>query len=751
MHSVAEGLPRSTSGSRNDLFSESWAPTLEPPKPLRLQMDDEDVPRRSVGGVWSSSLEVRLDLEESPEESPRLTFKRFKNATASSSASSPSPSMSKTSSFFDVSYAASPTPPDRRGPPPEPPSTRAPAPTPLQISNVKAKPAFTASPLSPLHYSPSLPSSSSFPSDWQPTLPVFEDVELRLRPSATYLLGEGRHAKVFLAGYSAKGKGRDDCPQWRLCAAKRLSADRESQTLGLREAFFLHRLRSELEEQPAKGEVFVVKLIAVKEDGEKPVAQGHSRSASDALVGTPLGTPSPLLAGLPSSGGLGVHPASRLRSSTVAATSSATGPMISDKHIPYSIPPSPLALPSVASTPSLPSLFLSSTEPSATSSRLVLLLEHCPLGSVDRMLRTSPTLVGAGLWLDWAKQAISALQWVHEHGIVHADVKPGNLLLTEDLRIRLSDFGSSLLVHPAHPPIDGIGLGTLPYSSPELLSTTKPFSFPTDIFSLGATLYQCITGREPYKGLRTVETMHHVRKGLFWAYEERERVSRIGSAADGRHRSSSASWQTPPYLSAAPTRSPSPSSSLQVNSNIGVRRAVSLRVPSSQPLTPANHHSLRPAMVRQPSAESIKASADLVGEGESPAGIKLWAIYTQSDPAHAGVGRDAIEALLGDDSSKICMYIRRTAHHTDLPAPVTPTRIRTADFPTVSTTAPSPLPETPTKPKARFPSAYDDGSPPMHYLAGDETVSEAIRKLLWSMVRPEPEERPSANDLLELL
>jgi serine/threonine protein kinase len=72
-------------------------------------------------------------------------------------------------------------------------------------------------------------------------------------------------------------------------------------------------------------------------------------------------------------------------------------------------------------------------------SRLVLILEHAPLGTMDRFLRTSPGLVGKRLWERWAVQTTEALSWVHGKGIVHADIKAGNLLV----RLDLTPSGSS--------------------------------------------------------------------------------------------------------------------------------------------------------------------------------------------------------------------------------------------------------------------------------------------------------------------
>lgn len=143
----------------------------------------------------------------------------------------------RTNSFFDT--ASTPT---------VSPATRYAAPSPLNLSRASSirAPDRKASdePLSPLHQSPITPSSSS----WQPPLPPSEAIELRFNSDEAQLLGEGRYAQVYLAHFRRSNKGKEralDVEEgWTLCAAKQMNQDRESQTMGLREAFFLNRLKS---------------------------------------------------------------------------------------------------------------------------------------------------------------------------------------------------------------------------------------------------------------------------------------------------------------------------------------------------------------------------------------------------------------------------------------------------------------------------------------------------------------------------
>ncbi|WVQ97147.1 hypothetical protein IAU59_004257 [Kwoniella sp. CBS 9459] len=733
----SHGEPGFASGSIFGAAGVSHAHTAPSPSRKRevgLKMDFESL----QDGL---SREVDREVDEFGVTIPRTsTYQAHPQPKSAKGSISPSP---RTSSFFDMPSASITPPPApkiptlttttgtssfapspltlsrsssiRRVPPPLPLSGEVVS-TPSAISSSSAPSAGPSrktsgddfiDPLSPLHQSPQLPPSSSGGLEgWQPPLPPSsDDVELRLIPNSTYLLGEGRYARVFLAAYKrssrsrkAKGRARELLSRagpgsgpgslkaagnsemevnedgdglvggsWKLCAAKRLAPDRESQTMGLREAFFLNRLaggtkpnlqsssmysfrgikprpravsplrdtyapprdsasvlgtdgisegrgaKIRLKSRP-NGSVYVVKLIAVKEDREgfPSISQTHARSSSDALAET--GT---------STSNSGPGELRRQRSSTIITA-----------HAP--LPPSSTTeLTHLSSFPSLPSLAHSVRhEHSAPAlSRLVLLLEHAPLGTLDRMLRTSPQLVGRALWERWAREGAEALEWVHGKGVVHADVKPGNLLLTTDLHLRLSDFGSSLLIHPSHPPTDGLGLGTLPFSPPELVDPTQTFSFPVDIFALGATLYQCITGREPFRGSRTIEMMHHVRKGGLWAYEERERLHRVGND-DGLSTSGSpypSAWRGYP---SATTGAGYPSGALPGSTTIGgiVRRGGSLRIPPSHSREHLSAVAEKPRLKRMTSAESIRAS-DEAGSSESPAGVKLWANWVKSGPA----------------------------------------------------------------------------------------------------------------------
>ena len=92
-----------------------------------------------------------------------------------------------------------------------------------------------------------------------------------------------------------------------------------------------------------------------------------------------------------------------------------------------------------------------------------------------------------------------ALHYVHQQGLVHRDVKPGNVLLGEDGRVRLTDFGIARLVDAAKVTATGLTVGTASYLSPEQV-TAEPVGPPADVYALGLVLLECLTGEREYPG-----------------------------------------------------------------------------------------------------------------------------------------------------------------------------------------------------------------------------------------------------------
>jgi tetratricopeptide (TPR) repeat protein len=103
------------------------------------------------------------------------------------------------------------------------------------------------------------------------------------------------------------------------------------------------------------------------------------------------------------------------------------------------------------------------------------------------------------------------LQHAHSKGIIHRDIKPSNLILDRAGRLRILDFGLAHLEGQESLTISGDVVGTPLYMSPEQARRRKiPIDHRTDIYSLGATLYEMIAGRPPFRGKDNQDTLSQI-------------------------------------------------------------------------------------------------------------------------------------------------------------------------------------------------------------------------------------------------
>ncbi|GHF48019.1 hypothetical protein FHX82_001366 [Amycolatopsis bartoniae] len=126
----------------------------------------------------------------------------------------------------------------------------------------------------------------------------------------------------------------------------------------------------------------------------------------------------------------------------------------------------------------------------------VLVMEYLPSQSLAEVLNARGPLPPAEV-ARIGSQAAHALAAAHEAGIVHRDVKPGNILLGEDGTAKITDFGISRAADDGTLTGSGAFAGTPAFLAPEAARGEKPTA-ASDVFSLGATLYAIVEGRFPY-------------------------------------------------------------------------------------------------------------------------------------------------------------------------------------------------------------------------------------------------------------
>lgn len=127
-----------------------------------------------------------------------------------------------------------------------------------------------------------------------------------------------------------------------------------------------------------------------------------------------------------------------------------------------------------------------------------LVMELVPGDSLAKILERDKSLAVDRV-LDIVAQTARALFAAHEEGMVHRDVKPGNLLITPDGHVKITDFGIARVADQVSLTATGQVMGTVQYLAPEQ-ATGKPASPATDIYSLGIVAYEALAGKRPFTG-----------------------------------------------------------------------------------------------------------------------------------------------------------------------------------------------------------------------------------------------------------
>ncbi|HEY3743119.1 MAG TPA: serine/threonine-protein kinase [Bryobacteraceae bacterium] len=130
--------------------------------------------------------------------------------------------------------------------------------------------------------------------------------------------------------------------------------------------------------------------------------------------------------------------------------------------------------------------------------RILMFLEYIDGVTLDKALdrnRLSPGTTAAII-----AQVLNALGYAHAAGVIHRDVKPANIMIQKDGRVKLMDFGIARAGQDRKLTSTGQALGSLHYMSPEQINALPDIDGRTDLYSLGIVMYQAITGTKPFDG-----------------------------------------------------------------------------------------------------------------------------------------------------------------------------------------------------------------------------------------------------------
>jgi len=138
--------------------------------------------------------------------------------------------------------------------------------------------------------------------------------------------------------------------------------------------------------------------------------------------------------------------------------------------------------------------------------------------ALDKLLARE-TILPPELALLVVQDACYALKCAHNKGIIHRDIKPGNILISKRAEIKLADFGiaGEKEKETDQPSLtqSGIALGTPAYMPPEQYENSSKVDQRADIYALGIMLYEMTTGAKPFPGTLSMETLNRIRKGKY--------------------------------------------------------------------------------------------------------------------------------------------------------------------------------------------------------------------------------------------
>lgn len=130
--------------------------------------------------------------------------------------------------------------------------------------------------------------------------------------------------------------------------------------------------------------------------------------------------------------------------------------------------------------------------------QLMMLMEYVEGTTLDALMETGPVPINKAA--DYIAQVLSALSYAHARGVVHRDLKPANMMVTAGGLVKLMDFGIAKMTADRKLTQTGSTVGSLYYMSPEQIKGAVDLDPRSDLYSLGVSLYEIVTGARPFQG-----------------------------------------------------------------------------------------------------------------------------------------------------------------------------------------------------------------------------------------------------------
>jgi eukaryotic-like serine/threonine-protein kinase len=271
--------------------------------------------------------------------------------------------------------------------------------------------------------------------------------------------------------------------------------------------------------------------------------------------------------------------------------------------------------------------------------------------------------------LEILRPVASALDYAHEHGVIHRDVKPANILIAEDRRVKLVDLGTATAGHLTQITAENEIVGTLAYIAPERLAGESVGESPADVYSLAVLAFEALTGRQPHRANTPSELLDQVlhnpppdvKEAWPQASPRLGRVLMQGMDPDPKRRQASAGALVRDLEAALPS--------------VGTARPPTIA--STEPMTPvAQERHAPPPLSRPPDTEPPARRRGwllpaLVCIGALLLGGAWLAFSTGGDESHkgTGVGREAPDRKQDGGPSTNSAAATPTTPTTDTPTP----------------------------------------------------------------------------------